>query len=423
LVQNLDEFIKSKNKSNINVIFGHRLNIIEGIAQGLSWFHKAKPPIVHHDLKPSNILLDKDDNPKICDFGLSHFIFDESIRSSAGSKLWSAPEVLQDEDHNEKVDVFSFAIMTWQLFVMEDLPYKDYVEREDLDAFIYDVSFKNVRPPLDGVTEAAHELLTSMWHHNPKKRPDMNTVLIEMNTIKIDYHLRDKESIKFWNHISPDSSPITFSDFIKELLIFLKNKDLEVPDYEVLKLLLANKDYKVTIESFSKVINWFGPLKTDFDNIINRMLYVCQFEWFVGDIGRNEAETTLKSFNTNDSSKGIFPYIVRLSLPEEKDISVHPATISYYSLEERKKKKNLVIDHLKIEKNNDLYVIERFTRNGESFQFENISLYGIVQEVEQSLGLTPMTGIDQKYITAKINGGQLTKPQYVGDKSMIGDSN
>jgi len=70
-----------------------------------------------------------------------------------------------------------------------------------------------------------------------------------------------------------------------------------------------------------------------------------------------------------------------------------------------------------------LYVIERFTRNGESFQFENISLYGIVQEVEQSLGLTPMTGIDQKYITAKINGGQLTKPQYVGDKSMIGDSN
>jgi len=313
--------------------------------------------------------------------------------------------------------------MTWQLFVMEDLPYKDYVEREDLDAFIYDVSFKNVRPPLDGVTEAAHELLTSMWHHNPKKRPDMNTVLIEMNTIKIDYHLRDKESIKFWNHISPDSSPITFSDFIKELLIFLKNKDLEVPDYEVLKLLLANKDYKVTIESFSKVINWFGPLKTDFDNIINRMLYVCQFEWFVGDIGRNEAETTLKSFNTNDSSKGIFPYIVRLSLPEEKDISVHPATISYYSLEERKKKKNLVIDHLKIEKNNDLYVIERFTRNGESFQFENISLYGIVQEVEQSLGLTPMTGIDQKYITAKINGGQLTKPQYVGDKSMIGDSN
>ena len=49
-----------------------RLHIIEGIAQGLLYLHKhSRVRIVHRDLKASNILLDKDLNPKISDFGMA----------------------------------------------------------------------------------------------------------------------------------------------------------------------------------------------------------------------------------------------------------------------------------------------------------------------------------------------------------------
>lgn len=49
-----------------------RYNIIEGIAQGLLYLHKySRVRIIHKDLKASNILLDKDMNPKISDFGMA----------------------------------------------------------------------------------------------------------------------------------------------------------------------------------------------------------------------------------------------------------------------------------------------------------------------------------------------------------------
>lgn len=49
-----------------------RFSVIEGIAQGLIYLHKySRLKVIHRDLKASNILLDKDLNPKVSDFGLA----------------------------------------------------------------------------------------------------------------------------------------------------------------------------------------------------------------------------------------------------------------------------------------------------------------------------------------------------------------
>lgn len=59
------------------------MKILEGTARGLAYLHEGcHTRIVHHDIKASNILLDKDLNPKIADFGLARIFFENDTHIS-----------------------------------------------------------------------------------------------------------------------------------------------------------------------------------------------------------------------------------------------------------------------------------------------------------------------------------------------------
>ncbi|CAE8630816.1 unnamed protein product [Polarella glacialis] len=92
--------------------------ILLDVARGMTYSHKLTPVILHLDLKPANILVEKSVPPKgkITDFGLSRFARNSLPQPKVGTEKYMAPEVAQRKPYGPAADVFSFGrVIIWTI--------------------------------------------------------------------------------------------------------------------------------------------------------------------------------------------------------------------------------------------------------------------------------------------------------------------
>ncbi|GAB4835443.1 hypothetical protein Ancab_000350 [Ancistrocladus abbreviatus] len=97
-----------------------RMKIASGAAKGLEYLHeKANPPIIYRDLKPSNVLLNEDFEPKLSDFGLSKLGpgggKTQPTSRVMGTYGYSAPEYSSGGEFTLKSDIYSFGVVLLEL--------------------------------------------------------------------------------------------------------------------------------------------------------------------------------------------------------------------------------------------------------------------------------------------------------------------
>ncbi|XP_071706394.1 probably inactive leucine-rich repeat receptor-like protein kinase At3g28040 [Rutidosis leptorrhynchoides] len=113
--------LHERSPSSPPLSWGVRFKILLGTAKGLAHLHHSfRPPIVHYNIKPNNILLDEHLNPKISDFGLTRLLsrLDKHVMSNRFQSAlgYVAPELAcQSLRVNEKCDVYGFGVLILEI--------------------------------------------------------------------------------------------------------------------------------------------------------------------------------------------------------------------------------------------------------------------------------------------------------------------
>eukprot|EP01127_Copromyxa_protea_P013441 TRINITY_DN3625_c0_g1_i1.p1 TRINITY_DN3625_c0_g1~~TRINITY_DN3625_c0_g1_i1.p1 ORF type:complete len:1179 (-),score=173.74 TRINITY_DN3625_c0_g1_i1:31-3567(-) len=118
----LHAWVNSTNNVPTEENFWLREELARDIALGMEFLHSMSPPIIHRDLKSPNVLLVMDPLKarlvaKIADFGLSRGLaWSATLEGKVvDNPTWLAPEILMNLPYTEKVDVYSFGVIVWEL--------------------------------------------------------------------------------------------------------------------------------------------------------------------------------------------------------------------------------------------------------------------------------------------------------------------
>lgn len=175
-----------------NVLTPTKRSIIAAdVAKGLAYLHSQG--IIHRDMKTLNVLLDDHYRAKICDFGMVRTrCAQQPMTGLIGTAHWMAPEVLMSSPtYDEKVDVYSFGIMLWELLTGK-VPYGDM---STANIAIYVVE-QGLRPEIPSTaTPKIRDLMMRCWNANPAKRPTMTEVLQDL--MSSEFHFPNTNEAKF----------------------------------------------------------------------------------------------------------------------------------------------------------------------------------------------------------------------------------
>ena len=213
--------------------------IFKQIVLSLQYIHSHN--IVHRDIKLDNILIDLDNNIKICDFGVSKIIKKgESMMEQCGTPAYIAPEILLNQGYEGfGVDIWSAGVVLYAM-LGGTVPFKGNNINE-----LHDLIIKGEFKPLKEISPEATHLIKSILEVDPKKRISTKDILVHPWLINVDLNFWKTQNL-FTNaeYILLAKSNVDYRD--------ISNKDdmIEIFDIKNLDTNDENKNKNVKTKSF-----------------------------------------------------------------------------------------------------------------------------------------------------------------------------
>lgn len=168
------------NAWQVPISIKQRIKMLLDTAMAEEYLHSFDPPIIHRDLKSLNLMLlepvqDDISTPhiKLADFGFAR-IEERAMTQGVGTKHWMAPEVLKSTMYTTKADVFSFAMVAFEVACR-------HVPFESLDVHaVARCTLQGERPDFDDMGEEVPpgliKIIEECWAQEPEARPSFEEV-------------------------------------------------------------------------------------------------------------------------------------------------------------------------------------------------------------------------------------------------------
>ncbi|XP_057976108.1 putative leucine-rich repeat receptor-like serine/threonine-protein kinase At2g19230, partial [Malania oleifera] len=224
---NLGDYLSGITNANA-FSWEERLWIAIDAAQGLEYLHNGcKPIIVHRDVKSSNILLNKEFQAKIADFGLSR-AFPTEGGTHVSTRVIGTPGYLDPEYHltnwlNEKSDVFSFGIVLLEIITGRPAIGRD-AEKTHIIRWVSPLlengDVRNILDPrlprefdINSVWKAIELAMACVSQTSPQ-RPTMNYVVMELKECFALEKARSKEKHESESMNSSEVIPLNLDSLL-----------------------------------------------------------------------------------------------------------------------------------------------------------------------------------------------------------------
>ena len=273
---NIYQLIPHDNKKRLNAKIV--ASLMKDVISSVYYLHHMKPIIIHRDIKPENVLLGDNLVAKLTDFGWSNYMQeDEKRQTVCGTPIYLAPEIIKEDGHDEKVDIWCIGVLLFEL-ITGNVPFQG----NDIDTLKENILHLRISWPKD-INIDAKNLIKKILKLDPNSRISLEEMLKHPfftkyfpNAVKDLIKPEDQGECKTF--IISKDDPSTWEPFIKskENINETKNeKENEKksrgntpPEKEKeIKLKDETKDYENNVmkEQYEKLLEKFENLKRDYE--------------------------------------------------------------------------------------------------------------------------------------------------------------
>lgn len=169
-------------------LLSDRMERAAEIASSLAALEVCDPPILHRDVKPSNILIDGAGRARLADFGLARrppsagqIEMDALLTGETGTYLYMSPENMRHEDYDSKSDVWSFGVLLAELATCQTPYTNTYMTPVQV---ALSVSAHKLKPTVPGyLPDALKSLCARCCEYSPAARPAFADVAAELRDL------------------------------------------------------------------------------------------------------------------------------------------------------------------------------------------------------------------------------------------------